>query len=547
MLAATILGVACCLLVGATALTWYSSAGSDRPARVKLVLAPGLVGVVALVLVGRVLPAGTNMWNGARLTPSAALLKGFRLYPAPEEGPVSGHIYGPVSPLCYLPAAALPSPRAALVAASLSSALFLFGPVVLLLRKALTRARPRSAALTWVYLSAFVVLVAVTCPTLNYVAFSVHCDAPALGLATLAVVALAFGRNGLPASAFSAVFAVLAFWCKLTLVGLFPALTLSVLLVDGWRAAFRYAACILAFGAAVTAAVLVAFGPQEVAFNVFAVPAAHPWGELVKWQPGHVLSQSYPDAVAVRAKWLLVAAAKYWENSGIIVVALVCSGYLYLRRGKRTPRDRSLSLLTTSLLLAFLVSLPISLAAKAKVGGDVNAYAHSLFFALVLAAAWLGVSLGDGAEPRVAWIPEVAFLLVAAINLWAVCAVVPRAVRSAHEFAGRNDPATNRTLQVYQYTASHPGEAYFPWYPLPCLLTEGRLYHFCYGVFDRELAGRRIRDEHFLRYIPANPRYVCFDDVSNWEVNEYVLSYLQDYHRVPAPPELKGWHVYARD
>jgi hypothetical protein len=349
------------------------------------------------------------------------------------------------------------------------------------------------------------------------------------------------------AFASSATLATLAFWCKVTLAGLLPALFVSVLLVDGWRASLRYAACAFASAAVTTATVLLVFGPGEVVYNVFVLPAAHPWGELVKWESTGALQDSYPDSLAVRAKWLRIAAVEYCETNAIIAVALPCSAYVYLVGGAGTARSRSLTLLTTCLFLAFLAHLPISLAARAKVGGDVNAYAYSLLFALLLTAVWLGISLQGGTDSRTAWAPGMAFVLTASIMVWAACFVGPRAIGVAHRRAWRQAGAASHNVQAYRYAAAHPGEAYFPWYPLASLLAEGHWYHFSYGVFDRELAGRRIGEDHFLRYVPRNPKYVCFDDESNPKLNEYVLSYLRNYHAIAAPPELDGWHVYERD
>jgi hypothetical protein len=392
-----------------------------------------------------------------------------------------------------------------------------------------------------------VALVALTTPALRYVAFSVHCDAPALGLATLAIVALAFVRNRPLAFASSATLATLAFWCKVTLAGLLPALFVSVLLVDGWRASLRYFACAFASAAVTTAIVLFVFGAGEVVYNVFVVPTAHPWGELAKWESTGVLRDSYPDSLAVRAKSLLLAAVEYCEMNAVIAVAFPCSAFIYLFGGAGAARSRSLNLLTTSLFLAFLAHLPISLAAKAKVGGDVNAYAYSVLFALLLTAVWLGISLKGGTDSRTAWAPGMAFVLTASTMVWAACSVGPRAIGIVYRRASQQALAATHNVQAYRYAAAHPGQAYFPWYPLASLLAEGHLYHFSYGVFDRELAGRRIREDHFLGYVPPNPKYVCFDDESNPMVNEYVLSYLRNYHPIAAPPELDGWHVYERD
>ncbi len=134
------------------------------------------------------------------------------------------------------------------------------------------------------------------------------------------------------------------------------------------------------------------------------------------------------------------------------------------------------------------------------------------------------------------------------IICWVIITVGPRLANYAYQEL-KAGPQVNRITQVYQYSIKHPGEVYFPWYPLPCLMGEGQLYHFSYGVFDRELAGRPLREEHFLKYVPPHSKYICFMPPSGGKEfpEKYVLSYLRNYHKVPAPAELEDWEVYQRD
>ncbi len=55
---------------------------------------------------------------------------------------------------------------------------------------------------------------------------------------------------------------------------------------------------------------------------------------------------------------------------------------------------------------------------------------------------------------------------------------------------------------VFRYSKAHPGSIYFPDYPLAVLLAEGHLYHFSWGLQDREQAGYPVNAQEFLRYTP---------------------------------------------
>jgi hypothetical protein len=203
--------------------------------------------------------------------------------------------------------------------------------------------------------------------------------------------------------------------------------------------------------------------------------------------------------------------------------------------------------LTASLFLVFVICLPVSIAARAKVGGDVNNCALSLFFIVVWAMVLLGQALKH--EPGLGSFPisKAAFSFVCSMICWSIASGAPEWVYSVYREL-RVGSGLNRVTQVQQYSNAHPGEAYFPWYPLPCLLGEGRLYHFSYGVFDRELAGRPMSEKHFLKYVPREARYICFHDAPMRDFpEEYVLSYLQNFHEVPAPEGLENWTVYQRD
>src|SRR5215471_10806466 len=67
------------------------------------VVAAAALSLVLLAVHGVLGMVGMN-WNAARLAPTFALVRGYRLYYPAESGPILDHVYGPVSALAFLPA-----------------------------------------------------------------------------------------------------------------------------------------------------------------------------------------------------------------------------------------------------------------------------------------------------------------------------------------------------------------------------------------------------------------------------------------------------------
>ena len=138
-----------------------------------------------------------------------------------------------------------------------------------------------------------------------------------------------------------------------------------------------------------------------------------------------------------------------------------------------------------------------------KVGSDENSLAFCLYF-LALGGILLYEPLmvappsadGDGRE-RASWF----WLLVIGLNL--TLAFVNH--QSARPGPQHHGPGLARGTGGARYLRKHREEVYFPWDPLVHLAVEGKPYHFEYGVFDRDLAGFPVRDDHFLRHIPPGP------------------------------------------
>ena len=73
-------------------------------------------------------------------------------------------------------------------------------------------------------------------------------------------------------------------------------------------------------------------------------------------------------------------------------------------------------------------------------------------------------------------------------------------------------------------------------------MAEGKLYHFSYGMFDRELAGFPVTEGHFRQSIPARVRYIGLAT----QDAPIVSRYLPEFSREIRVPRLPGWRFLVR-
>lgn len=497
-------------------------------------LAAGLLLALAATLVLRVFQLRTNGWNAPRIAPAIALFDGYPLYTVPEQGPITGNIYGPIGTLVYAPAVFGSTSQSAITIGTVIAALLYFGPVAWLLGGL----RGGQSVLSGIMLplALFVILTVFTDP-LNNCAFLVHADAPALGLSCLAIGCLVRLKNPTAAFIAAAELATLAFWSKLTAAAIFPAILLAGWRGNDFRTRFRLLTCLLLGGTVITLLILAGSGFRETWFNVFTVPMSIPWTTPGTWEPNSMRPEYYPDSLSIRLTALSASAANFAANAGLVLIALLITVY-GVRKYHSGPNALSgqQRLASTALAVAFLLSMPLAIASRAKVGGDLNSLGFSFYFGAVLATVLMQSLLERTANQR---IPVVGSVMSMAMLLVAI----GLSVRTIAHHAEHPDCIE----QAIRFAEHHPGEAWFPWYPLANVMAEDKLYHFAYGLFDRDLAGYRPRDLRELCGLPKNLRYVCFEEAGNLIPESYFLSYLPGFRRLMQLEELPGWRVYVRD
>ncbi len=512
-------------------------------------LAAALTVALALcvgTLLERVAASADFNWNPIRLAPAFAIRHGQTVYPGVNDGPVSGHIYGPIAALVYLPAVFCESPVTAVRVASVIASAVFFLPVLMLFF--VTAGSTRRAWLWAMWGWLFFFLLVLRSDALSYNAFNIHAEAPALGLAAAACVLLAKTTERikwhLPAAAF---LAVLALESKQTLLPVLVALPLYLWFSRGFPTALRFSGW-LAVSLLVTGGVFACwFGAQELWYNQIVIPSKHPWLRSIK-------DTSLP--------WI------YERDNGARLTVLLEAGQGLLRRGAKallvlgglflwqTFFNGSVSKPTDNPGISRLASwirqpwglccwlalwlAPTSLLGRVKAGGDNNAYGPAIFFLCLGAALWLIHLLHERNSEKPFPAAHAGWLLWPVMACASVAAAWLLLITTKNLKRTENHPMN---LAV-SYARQHPGQVYFPWNPLLTLMSEQRAYHFAYGVYDRALAGRPVTPEHFRTGLPADIQEVL---CARNEDRSLLAVHLTNYTREVRLPELPGWVILRRD
>ena len=325
----------------------------------------------------------------------------------------------------------------------------------------------------------------------------IHADAPALGLALLACVAIfRYTENESNLGLYLGVAAAwLAIWTKQVMIGILPALALWVLLVRGARKCAAFVGWSTVAGAVLAACMGLAFSLEGMWFNLFVIPAQ------VKW--------------IGRTPFNLVRALTELLREGMVPLSLVISGTLYSwwrAGGHETWRDwgRQQPWLLPALVGVF--HIPISVLGRVKAGGMENSLSFSLYF--WVAAAGLCVLSHYQALHREgrSQMASRYRIVVGTLTLWLALLSLPQSLRV---FLTLLPPGNYGSQIAYDTIRQAPGRYYFPDYPLSHLLAEGQLFHFAAAIRDREsLAGVSVSADHIQAHVPSEFEVLCLDGLT---------------------------------
>ena len=456
--------------------------------------------------------------GASRVVPAVALARGFPIYAGPDQGPIIDFMYGPVAAVAFLPAALMSTPAGALTVAVLVNLLLFFVPMAWLHRRVAGGRDVAAAALV------LFVLGVLRDPGLAFSAFTIHADAPALGLGAIACGLLATAPRPMSGGRLAAIaFATaLAVWTKQTMAPLGAALALGVLVRDGWRPMLRYVAWTAACGLVLGVLFAVAFGWTPLVFNMLTLPSRMPWyGEATNGRVGTVL---FVAGLLARLAWLPA-----------LVVAL-----LLLWAWRRGDDARATVHVTGLLALVAVALAPAAVLGGSKVGGYLNTFSVVSYFLVAAATTGLAIAARAGNSARVVL---AMLLVIVAVGEARGPAGLASTRASVARLRAWGDGPHER---AYRTALAHPGEIDFPWNPLAVLLAENRLDNSEIGAWNRDLAGVPISDTLWRRYLPPRLRLLAFRPPSGaFTWLPAPMRRLPEFTEPGAVPGLEGWTVLA--
>jgi hypothetical protein len=406
----------------------------------RLVLLAGAVALVTILWHALCLMP-LMQWNPARLAPSFALSRGLPIYALRDSGAHLGWFYGPVFPLWHLPATLFENPTHALVAAGAWNTLTWLIPVALVLRAA---GLARAAAVAGSVLAGlFMVGHSVT----NYGLYFVHVDAVCLALQLASCLGLVQAvRTGSRTSLhLCALFLAAAFWTKVLALLLLPAL-LCWLWQERRRDMIRPLLFVcFVYGGTLTAVVFVAFGAEEVLFNVWLSHTRNPWrGDHT------LLAKELWQLIASSWVWLPAAALAWWMHKTSTPKPVA-------------PADMMRPMLRL-LLWSALWLAPLGLMAVLKAGGGLNSL-HSTHYLLL--AGLLVVTRMMNRPVRHPTPAAFLFLLAVAVPAWSGGQLI-----ATYGMRWTPDRCQEELLRAAR---RDPGRCYFPWSPMITIIAERRV------------------------------------------------------------------------
>ncbi len=475
----------------------------------------------------KILWAPFGFWSSARLTWTFSLVHRYKMYYPAYSGPALSGIYGPIGPLVYLPVTLVNSPTPAVMLGLFISTCFYFLPMLWLhIGRNLLNLRRLLFALC-----AFACFCLFTFNTraLYESAFWVHVDAPALGIGAIGCAILYYRKNkdSILFLLLSAIFSVFAVWTKQTLMPLLLALSTYTLLADGYKCFRRYILYICISGIILSALFLWIFDARVLFFSMFTIPSHHTLG-----------GNTNPIVALFNATFDLI------KESFLPAIILIILSVYSLRKLSNIP-DKLKTWISsnrwTMLIIVSLFMVPTSVLGKAKIAGSENNLSPSVYFLVAAATLALIDIVPDILSCYAQSVQRSVKLLFVLLITGLVCV---NALRFREIPLLLQNISSNDQKVAYEYAKKYPGEAYFPNNPLSSLLAEGKLYHFNFGLIDRELAGFPVSREHFWAHIPADIRLVAFPKIYQ---NQAVMKYLPEFSKRVTIDELPGWIVYMRE
>jgi len=307
--------------------------------------------------------------------------------------------------------------------------------------------------------------------------------------------------------ALSALSAVLACWCKQSILPALVVAPLYVLLVDGLLDAVMYAFALFVFGAITSTLFLTSFGPANVWFHMVTLPAHHGWREETTashwnlfWRACLLLLNEMTPTLAYLGTamligWFLVPRSSPSRERPMVRLANWCRANPWI------------------MLPAIAVTLlPASLLGFLKVGGYVNNFSLTHFFVMAAVTVYLIQLYGRAASVPGAQAPTrvviVALIALFLLSSWPIEFLKRHQIERM--FVSIANVRNNQQEVAFAVAKKQPATGYFPWNVLSSLMAEGKYYHFEWGIVDRLEADMLPTRAQSTAHLPAKMQFVGF-------------------------------------
>ncbi len=413
-----------------------------------------------------------------RLAPTFALIHGYHVYYPPDAGPVLSTLYGPVTVLTYIPATIASTPTMAILIATILTLAIFYVATLLAIRGA-----AGVIWMKWWQLFGLTVGVVWLIAPVQRTSAQIHADAPALACAAIAALFAMRKRYRFSVwenPVLSGLFGVLSIFAKQNMVPLLVALAIWFALREGWKGLAVFFVCVAVFSALMVGLTTAILGtPQAFYFNCVYVPLHQPFDKALL----------FPTIAQLTVVSLAIL---------LIPIGHILQSWVQANDGLR---DFLIERRTPLLVLIGVLMMPASIMGRMKLGGSENSLGLSLFF-FVLAL------LAEIAASRTGSLTDL--LSTNAIKLWTVPLLIACiAVLGSAVYKSIKAQPAGPIQHAYEYSKVHPGKVYFPQFPLVQLMSEGKLYHFSWGLTDRRNAGVPVSDAHFQANIPDNATVIA--------------------------------------
>lgn len=430
-------------------------------------------------------------WNEIRLIGAFMWAHGTTPYAAPDGGPVTTWIYGPIPLFFHLPATLANSAAGALLISGGINIALTLATVAIVCFKWPTPA-PRTSAGAG-RLIAFLISIALW-PASSFE--FLQADNVGISLALLSLLSLATPTPTPLGRWLAAATCAAALACKQTFIGVAVGEIAFLVIRSDWGTALRHMAKVVGFTGFFYGFAAICFGPSGFIDSVITLPLHQPW---------------------VDSFWRRIAES----GPQLCVHLLVAMFVLGLALRRNEFRHESLWWL---LALVWVCCWPFDLAPLFKDGGSINAL-HAL--PLLLPPAMVLVL--ESRTPRWALATALAAFVIFSVRL----IVIRPFSMSLHLEHLRQGEHLARTL---------PEEVYFPWHPVIAYYGEKRFDHSEDGLYIRFLAKRPVEGIRLRRHLPPKMHVLAF------------LKNELDWHLVRrlAPPsavrtDFLAWTIYSWD